>query len=252
MNIDYNILISTIGALSWVPHLWGIIKKKVLKPKLSVYFDKSIYIGFNNEGPNIALNIAILCENKSSLINDISVILTHENNQKTEFHWNSIQEELMDLTIPGTGSMSNTRNHQAIALRIDEDSLLERRFWFTSPKYSEQYSNFLMKVREVYLNHTNSSNEINIQTIKASTEYNNLLEFFRGEFIWKSGKYSAEMTIKTSDGTLTKSSLGLFLTRIDHKTLETNIPLFKQYLEQEFFDRNIEVKEWDWAIVQRT
>ncbi|TGL16857.1 hypothetical protein EHQ42_10645 [Leptospira levettii] len=251
MNENYNFIISIFGALAWIPHLWGYIQKKFIRSKIQIFPNKEIVLGYTQDGPVISLSIAILCESKNILIKNISVTLIHESMQRTDFSWEMIEEELMDLSIPGAGSLNNSRNNQAIVLRIDQDDLIERRYWFNSSKYISGYGKILYSFRESYLNHINSNNNQDLKQLKSSIEYNNLLEFSKNEFSWKGGKYSGIIRIRAADEQEFTHDLEFFLTKIDQKELEQNILIFKDYIEQEYFDRSISIKEWIWTQIKR-
>ncbi len=123
-------ILSIAGALAWLPPLISFILKKYRKPKLNIYSDNNLEIGFTTNGPIINIGLAFTADNKNALINKIKLILKHENQETRIFEWEWFEENLMQLIVPNQGILPYNKNQQAIAISVRENEIIEKKFGF--------------------------------------------------------------------------------------------------------------------------
>ena len=99
--MDFFDIVAILAALAWIP--WVI--HWVLKPRLSISTHEDIEISYDIDGPKLNILFAFSTERKDCLIEKIELTLKHENEETHHFYWNWFEEELVQMEVPGVGSV---------------------------------------------------------------------------------------------------------------------------------------------------
>jgi len=241
-----TIILSIIGALAWLPDIIKLIRNIIKKPKVTIISDKNLELGFTLFGPIINLGLAFSSERKDALITKIILKLEHENKDKYEFIWEWFEENLLEMQIPNAGIVPYKKNQQAIALKVLKDNLVEKKVGFQIQEFKIEKNKQLSNLYEI--NENNLKNNIPPKSILSTNEYINLNNLYKNSFIWKSGKYIAQIEIFTNENKKSFThSLNYKISTYDIKQLEKNKDLINKVLENMFIKQDIEYTEiWTW------
>ena len=94
-----------------------------------------------------------------------------------------------------------------------------------------------------------TNGEIDVDAIKRSNEYNELIRLYKNSFLWKSGEYSAVAKIHIADTNENIEHKFKFkLSDLEIDTLNKNIEFAKSVVDYEFIDSTQELKgTWLWT-----
>jgi len=239
-------LLSVLGALAWLPSLINFIRNIFLKPKLIINSHEELEIGYTTFGPILNLQLSFLAENKKLLIKKINVQLTHQNKDMQVFNWIWFEEILLEMNMPGGGSVPYRKNQNAVVINIAEDMLIEKKIGFQQNTFRVEYKNLLNALNEDYANIIGSSGDIN--NLKTFKNYNNLLNLFNNSFNWKIGKYSVVLQAYIPDRKEPfEHKFDFSLNNLEIQALKTNIEICKKLVEKKYVNNTLEVKDsWIW------
>ena len=219
------IVLSILGAAAWIPQLIQLGIKIFTKTSITIINHKEIEIGYNTLGPIINFNLAFLAENEKALINKIELELKHTSNETHKFKWIWYEESLFQMDIPRI-SIPYKKNQIAIALNVPKDFLVEKKIGFQSHEFKKKVNGISKLLKEEYANLKNSDKDIS--ELKASKNYNDLIDHFNNSFLWKTGEYTIEISIFiTKRGKPFSHMMSFELSNIDIRKLKDNIPYFK-------------------------
>lgn len=222
-NNPFQVL-ALIGALSWISIMSDLLIRFFIKPKIIIIPDKDISLGYTLNGPIINTQLAILSENKVSLVNKIEIEIIHANNDTNLFTWKWFEETLHEVMLPDR-NIPTRKNQKAIAIRINENEMVEKIIGFHQNSFKNDYQ---IKTKEADQRITNIGNQPNpdYNTFKASNEYNALIQLFNNSFLWRVGTYSIKykVYILNRNEPFTHE-IRFSLTDLDVSTLKQNIPL---------------------------
>lgn len=186
------ILIAILGAAAWIPHLVQLFLKIITKPRLITVNQKEIEIGFNTLGPIINIGLAFLSEKDKALIQKISLQLKHSSHASHLFLWSWYEESLFQMDFPKV-SIPYKKNQTAIALNVAKDFMVEKKIGFQSKEFKEKLDEIGELVNEDYANFKNTNRDL--ETIKSTKNYNDLVNHFDNSFIWSTRKYTVNIDI---------------------------------------------------------
>jgi len=248
-NTIFNIL-AILGALAWMPFIIQLIREKIKKPKLKIFSENQIEIGYTSLGPILNIDLAFLAQNKSALVDKITLELIHKSQERQNFVWIWFEESLLQMELPKT-PIKYKKNQKAIALNVQLDTLIEKKIGFQSALFKSESEKIIKNLYEDRLNLGNSGK--NIEEIKSYSNYNNAMDYAGNSFPWKIGVYKANFTVHISETNISFShSFNFEISNLDVKVLHKNIDIIKASFENAFIKQNEELTpEWEWVHINK-
>jgi formyltetrahydrofolate hydrolase len=110
-----------------------------------------------------------------------------------------------------------------------------------------RYNELFYSTNEAYNNIVTANQEL--QTIAVTKEYNTFKDHLKTSFRWKIGKYAANIDVFISNRKEPyKHQMNFQLTSLDLKTLEKNIEIAQNSLENHYIKLGPEYKDsWKWV-----
>lgn len=245
-------LLAIFGALAWLPSIIEFFRKVLTRPRLTIISDNILEIGYTMNGPIINIRLAFTTEKKEVLIRGVALDLKHEKNDTHLFHWEWFEEELMRVEGLDTGAViPYKKNQKAIAIKVLEKDLIEKKVGFHEAEYKRSYTQLLKKLNSIF--HILKSQEKAPNELKATNEYNAFQDFIKNSFSWKVGVYTATFKVYTDSmrTPVTEHTLQFSLTSLDLKNLEQNISITQQHVEDIFVGQNFQVLNWSWVNTEK-
>lgn len=242
----YKIL-AILGALAWIYPLGLSIRSLLTKTKLEIIHHKQLEIGYTINGPIINVDLAFSAIDKDAFIKMVSVKLEHQNKENIELQWEWFEEVLLEMDLPDSGIVPYKKNQKAIAIKVPIETLIEKKIGFQSKKFKLEYSKFYSETNQKQINI--SENQLDLQQLKTTNEYNNFLNLFKDHFPWKKGKYEGLIEVQISERKkVFTQNFSFELTTLDIKNLETNISTSQELVKLHFVSPDPEFKIiWKWA-----
>lgn len=241
----YDIL-AIIGAAAWLYPFSVWVLKLLTKTKVEAINHRLIEIGYTTFGPIINLNLAFSAEKKDAFIKNITLTLTHENNEKQEFQWEWFEEILLEMDVAETGPIPYKKNQKAIAIKVPTQTLIEKKVGFQQRKFQKEYSKIYSEVNQSAI--AISENKADINQLMVTREFNEFSELFKKYFLWKVGKYEGHIRIFVAESETTFDTHFSFeLDGLDIKTVEQNVETCKESLKNHFVTLDPAFKaDWRW------
>lgn len=240
-------IVAVLGALAWVPQIISWIYNWMKKPKISIYHDGEAEVGYIKNGNAFNLRFSFLTREKHALIDDIELILTDKDGAHHTLKWMWYSETFYELQGPA-GNSTMAKQQNAIAINAFKDVLIEKFIGFQSIAFLEKRKLLAYKLTTFIENHR-ANGEIDIDAIKRSHEYNELIRLYKNSLLWKSGEYSAVAKIHIADtnGTI-EHKFKFRLSDLEIETLNKNIEFAKSVIDCEFVDTTQQLTgSWLWA-----
>ena len=100
-----------------------------------------------------------------------------------------------------------------------------------------------------FIENQRANGEIDIDAIKRSHEYNELMRLYKNSLLWKSGEYSAVAKIHIADtNEIIEHKFNFRLSDLEIDTLNKNIEFAKSVIDCEFIDTTQQLTgSWLWA-----
>jgi hypothetical protein len=126
--------------------------------------------------------------------------------------------------------------------------LIEKFIGFQSVAFLEKRKLLAYKLT-TFIENQKANGEIDIDAIKRSHEYNELIRLYKNSLLWKSGEYSAVAKIHIADTNETNENKFKFrLSDLEIETLNKNIEFAKSVIDCEFIDTSQQLTgSWLWA-----
>ncbi len=245
----YHIL-AILGALAWLPHFVSFIKNWVTKPQIRIITHIFPEIGFSVLGPIFNMRMAFSVKNKDIVITGIKVIVKHESGYKTEFLWQGITQQLLQMRSPDAETIPFEKEQSVLAIKLTPREVEERFIQFQNPQYLEKRKELDDKglKKLIFLKGTNAYEPDNFVN---SEEMKDMYSFIKQSFNWKTGQYSVSFELDSPEKfELLDHQYTFSLNPMDIEALENNKELIEVYYKNIFISPN-EVKEtppieWNW------
>lgn len=240
-------IIAILGALAWLPQIISWIYDWLKKPNISIYHDGEAEVGYIKNGNVFNLRFSFLSREKHALIDNIELILTDKDGAHHTLKWVWYSETFYELQGP-TGNSTMAKQQNAIAINVFRDVLIEKFIGFQSIAFLEKRKQLAYKLT-TFIENQKANGKIDIDTIKRSHEYNELIRLYKNSLLWKSGEYSAVAKIHIADTNETIEHKFKFrLSDLEIETLNKNIELAKSLIDCEFIDTTQQLTgSWLWA-----
>ena len=240
-------IIALLGALAWFPQIISWIYNWLKKPKISIYHDGEAEVGYIKNGNVFNLRLSFLAREKHALIDNIELILTDKDGAHHTLKWMWYSETFYELQGPA-GNSTMAKQQNAIAINAFRDVLIEKFIGFQSIAFLEKRKQLAYKLT-TFIENQRANGEIDIDAIKRSHEYNELIRLYKNSLLWKSGEYSAIARIHIVDTNETiDHKLNFRLSDLEIDTLNKNIEFAKSVVDCEFIDATQQLTgAWLWA-----
>ena len=243
-----------IGAAAWLPQIITWIYKSVAKTTLRVVPDRTAEIGFTAFGPIFNVRMAFFVENRDLIIDEIELIIKHQDGEVREFRWAQLGETFSEITDAAGNRQIVSRDQSPIAVKVVTSNLLEKTVRFQEPRYhdSDKSTTTRLVAHFGYLKQRNPQSYV--PDALASKEYFDTIELRQKWFWWKPGRY--EVTVQPRSPQkfkLAPSSFAFELQDIDIDNLRKNITIIDTEVRN-LISSNLpgftpEPVVWQWANV---
>lgn len=240
-------IIAILGALAWLPQIISWVYNWLKKPKLSIYHDGEAEVGYIKNGNAFNLRFSFLARDKHALIDDIELHLTDKDGAHHILKWMWYSETFYELQGPAGNSIM-AKQQNAIAINAFRDVLIEKFIGFQSVTFLENRKLLAYKLTTLVENQK-INGDVDVEAIKRSHEYNELIRLYKNSLLWKAGEYTAIAKIHVVDTDETiEHKFNFRLSDLEIETLNKNIELAKSVIDCEFVDINQQLTgSWLWA-----
>lgn len=238
---------AVLGALAWLPQIIKWLVNWIRKPKIKIIGDDEAQIGYVAFGSVLNVNLSFISQHKSSLIEDMDLEIIDKNNSTYNFKWAWYGETYYELKAP-FASATMGKQQKAIAFVSYKDALIEKLVGFQSVDFRERKKELINKINQLIENQKYTGN-INLDVIKQSNEYIDLMRLCDESLIWKKGNYMATCKVYISGNkTPFIYKFSFVLTETDISNLKSNIKLAKLIIEKSYFPDESKIEDsWLWA-----
>lgn len=240
-------IIAILGALAWLPQIISWVYNWMKKPKLTIYHDGEAEAGYIKNGNVFNLRFSFLAREKNALIDDIELLLVDKDGASHNLKWMWYSETFYELQGPA-GNSTMAKQQNAIAINVFKEVLVEKFIGFQSVSFLEKRKQLAYKLSTLIENQR-INGDINIDIIRCSQEYNELIRLYKNSFLWKPGEYSATAKVHIADtNEIIEHNFSFALSELEVDTLHKNIEFTKSILDYEFIDSSKELNgAWLWA-----
>ena len=240
-------IIAILGALAWLPQIFSWIYNWLKKPKISIYHDGEAEVGYIKNGNAFNLRFSFLARDKHALIDDIELHLTDKDGARHILKWMWYSETFYELQGPA-GNSTMAKQQNAIAINAFRDVLIEKFIGFQSVAFLEKRKLLAYKLTTLVENQK-INGAVDMEAVKRSHEYNELIRLYKNSLLWKVGEYSAIAKIHIADTNETiEHTLSFRLSELEIDTLNKNIEFAKSVVDCEFIDTSQQLAgTWLWA-----
>ena len=240
-------IIAILGALAWLPQIFSWIYNWLKKPKISIYHDGEAEVGYIKNGNAFNLRFSFLARDKHALIDDIELHLTDKDGARHILKWMWYSETFYELQGPA-GNSTMAKQQNAIAINAFRDVLIEKFIGFQSVAFLEKRKLLAYKLTTLVENQK-INGAVDMEAVKRSHEYNELIRLYKNSLLWKVGEYSAIAKIHIADTNETiEHAFSFRLSELEIDTLNKNIEFAKYVVDCEFIDTTQQLTgAWLWA-----
>ena len=116
---------AVLGALAWMPQIIKWIVSWLRKPKLNIICDNEAQVGYIAFGSVLNVNLSFISKHKSSLVENMELIIKDNNNSTYNLNWAWYGETYYELKAP-FASATMGKQQKAIAFVSYRDALVEK------------------------------------------------------------------------------------------------------------------------------
>jgi len=238
--------LAVFGAFAWTPHLIGLLRYWFVKSKVRIITQREVEIGFTTYGPILNLRLAFSVENKSIVISDLKIRLTHESGEERIFEWQGITQHMGKMTLPDAQAMPFEKEQSVLAIKLNQTEIEERFVKFQEPTYLAAQRKYIAGAVKK-MSYLKSEGKYDAELFLRESEMTELYSFNKHAFPWKSGIYKVAIEMQSPESyNLVDNIREFILTPLDIEKLEKN----KNFLEQDYkrmLFGNDEKIVWQWC-----
>ena len=240
-------IIAILGALAWLPQIFAWIYHWLQKPKIQIFNEEEAEVVFIKFGNAFNIRISFLARKKHALIDNIELELEDKDGAKHNLKWVWYSETFYELQSP-TGIATMAKQQNAIAINAYKDVLIEKFIGFQSFIFRENHKQLTYKLN-TFIENQRKTGELDINIVKRSSEYNEIIRLYKNSMFWKIGDYKAVCKIHIADtGQIIKKNFKFHISDIEIDTLRKNIDFAHKVIDIEFLTPNEQLEgTWLWA-----
>ena len=126
-----------IGAAAWLPQIATWLYRSLVRPKLRVVPDQFAEVGFTTYGPIFNVRMAFFVENRDMIIDDVALIVRHEDGESRSFRWAGLGETFSEITDASGNKQIVSRDQTPIAIKVGTQTLVEKFVRFQEPRFHQ-------------------------------------------------------------------------------------------------------------------
>lgn len=240
-------LTAILGALAWFPQIinWFINWKQ--KPQLKIFGDDEAQVSYTTFGCVFNMNFSFLSKKKMSLIENMTITIIDKNKTEYSLAWNWYSETFYELKSPDSIATMG-KQQKAISFVAYKDVLTEKLIGFQVNEFREKKKLLLNKINQQLENQKYIGN-IDLDSIKKSESYIELMRLYDDSLNWKKGNYSAVCSVYISEMKKPfKYKFRFNLTETDISYFKSNTDLSKKIIETSIFSKDEKIEIYPlWA-----
>ena len=139
---------------------------------------------------NLAMHLTYeypFSKKKHALIDNIELELEDKDGAKHNLKWVWYSETFYELQSP-TGIATMAKQQNAIAINAYKDVLIEKFIGFQSVIFRENHKQLTYKLN-TFIENQRKTGELDINIVKRSSEYNEIIRLYKNSMFWKIGDY---------------------------------------------------------------
>jgi hypothetical protein len=240
-----------VGAAAWLPQIVALVYRAAVRPKVTIVPEKKTEIGYTSFGPIFNLRLAVSAARKDTIIDHVGASIRHEDGATHEFAWAGMRETFSEIKDLSGNMQFIERDYSPIALVLARFGVIERFFRFQLPLFHSKLKVVLRKAtdHQAYLKSIKADYH---EDLLNSKEVHDVLECYEQFFLWKSGRYTVDFSVKSPGKViLTKSAYVFDLKPYEIEDLKNNLPLLKveaaNLAKSDIQGFKPEVLNWRWV-----
>ena len=243
-----------IGAAAWLPQIAVWLYRTVVKPKLRVVPDQLAEVGFTSFGPIFNVRMAFFAEHRDLIIDDIELIVRHQDGETRTFRWAGLGETFSEITDASGNKQIVSRDQSPIAIKVSTKMLFEKFVRFQEPRYHQADRAPIQTLLSHFNYVKQKAPETYVAEVLASKELFAVVEARQKWFQWKPGRYDVALKPKSPQKyKLADSSFAFELTQNDVDHLKRNLSILDAELRNVVSSNLPDFKAppivWQWANV---
>jgi hypothetical protein len=223
-------LAAYIGAAAWLPQIGSWLYPRLVPPVVRIIPERQLQLGFTTYGPIFNIRMSLGADRRDAVIEHMEVRLQHEQGDVHCLSWIGLRETFSEISDSQGNRQLVERDQPAIALKVSTILLLEKFVRFQDPAYHDRHRVPVdaAVAHQSYLRTLSPDRAESGKSLLDSREFHNLMAFYRAEFWWKPGRYTASFSIKSSNrAKLDCQSFVFRLAQHDVESLRSNIELME-------------------------
>jgi hypothetical protein len=173
---------SFIGAAAWLPQIFTWIYRISTKPLITITPDKFVEVGYTAYGPILNVRLSINVEKKDALLNNICLILRHEDGAEYQFEWVGMTEVLSEIKNNRGENQIVQQNSVPIQIKLSTLYLCEKFFNFHESRFLINKHSELNKLT-AHWQYLKKHDETYYDKFFMSKKFENYLKFMREKFL---------------------------------------------------------------------
>lgn len=239
-GFDWAIIVSIVGASAWIPHLVSLVYKFLSRPILVPIPSKVCEIGFTELGNILNFDIMFVAERDNILIDCIDIVVTHENGAQYNFVWHEYDEQYGVIV----------KSSEALALCVPMDFGRNVRLKNRIKSHFSEYLKLMNAFCEEKKRLIRAGN-YNYQDLFVSQKAQDLISFFKSQFIFQKGTYSCALRISTKRHAVVRNIVAEFcVDENDILAMQENISNFDEYVKNMCIEKTqrelCKILQWNW------
>jgi hypothetical protein len=212
-----------IGAAAWLPQIGSWIYDRYVPPVVRIIPERQVQLGYTTLGPIFNVRLALVADRKDAIVEHMEARVRHEQGDVHTFTWTGLREMFSEITDSAGNRGVVERDQPAIALKVSTALPVEKFVRFQDVAYHDRHR-VPMESLVAQFNYAKANYPDFRERILQSKEYHSLLEFYRAEFWWKPGKYTATLSIQSSSrARLRSDTFGFQIAQYDVDAMRGNL-----------------------------
>lgn len=221
-----------IGAAAWLPQVLGWGARRLATPRLRVIPGRSPELGYTSLGPIFNLPCAISAERKDAVIERVTVTVSHQNGQSTEFRWTTLNETLSQVKSQ-EGIAEVGRNQPAVALKVSTLVLTEKQIGMQERSFEADSRPLITALVDQH-DHLKKTEPAEYQRLTLKSKpFADLVAFADKRFVWQEGHYSVRLELRVAGVKKpTVQELSFTLNALEVTRLRQNLDQIERYVRE--------------------